>query len=86
MGLKISTMAPIVPLAKKERVETNEVKWLSQKEVAKYLGVSNAWVSVHTNQPIDPIPHRRLSGMLQYDPKKVEEWERRNSEYKGMEA
>lgn len=85
MPLKKSKMAPIVPLPSRTAKKL-ESKWITQTEVAKRLGVSNSWVSTHTSQPIDPIPHRRLLGKLQYDFEKVEEWVNKNSEYTGMEA
>lgn len=64
----------------KENSSSKETEWKKAKEVAEYLGVSLPTISRWTNQTIDPLPSRRLRGVLQYDLQQVKEWEARNSE------
>lgn len=83
MAISITKMNPAVPI-KNKKSENQEPIWITQKTVARKIGRSNAWVSTMTNREIDPIPHRRLCGALQYDMNHVNEWVERNSKYTGM--
>ena len=82
MGVQISKAQPISRLellSRKQPEAKVAIEWVRAKDVAKQLGVSLPTVSKLTNRKVDPIPHRRLSGILQYDLEKVKEWEERNT-------
>ena len=63
----------IVPIRRKT------IEWKTSREIAAYLKVSRSTVHKWSNRLIDPIPHRKLSGVIQYDFSKVVEWEKRNA-------
>lgn len=80
MPLQISTAKPIqVKPFEVVKPKAKESDWRKAKEIADYLCVSLATVSKWTTREFDPLPHRRLAGVLQYDFEKVKEWEVRNS-------
>lgn len=81
MGVQVSKAKPIQMLKAQPEPKRNKNKidWKKAKFVASYLGVSLATVSRWTNQKDDPLPSRRLRGVLQYDFEEVKEWETRNS-------
>ncbi|MFS0933283.1 helix-turn-helix domain-containing protein [Enterococcus entomosocium] len=81
MGVQISKAKPIqiIKTQAESKKKQNKVDWKKAKFVASYLGVSLATVSRWTNQKDDPLPSRRLRGVLQYDFEEVKEWETRNS-------
>lgn len=81
MTAQIVRATPIQLIRQQEKeVSAKETDWRKAKEIADYLGVSLPTVSRWTNQAIDPLPSRRLRGVLQYDFEKVKEWEKRNTE------
>lgn len=81
MGVQISKAKPIqiIKTQAESKKKQNKVDWKKAKFVSSYLGVSLATVSRWTNQKDDPLPSRRLRGVLQYDFEEVKEWETRNS-------
>lgn len=81
MGVQISKAKPIqiIKTQVEPKRKQNKGDWKKAKFVASYLGVSLATVSRWTNQKDDPLPSRRLRGVLQYDFEEVKEWETRNS-------
>ena len=81
MGVQISKAKPIqiIKTQAEPKRKQNKGDWKKAKFVASYLGVSLATVSRWTNQKDDPLPSRRLRGVLQYDFEEVKEWETRNS-------
>lgn len=81
MGVQVSKAKPIQMLMAQAEPKKSEkkVNWKKAKFIADYLGVSLATVSRWTNRLYDPLPSRRLSGVLQYDFEKIKEWEERNS-------
>ena len=80
MTAQIVRATPIQLIRQQEKeVSAKETDWRKAKEIADYLGVSLPTVSRWTNQVIDPLPSRRLRGVLQYDFEKVKEWEKRNT-------
>lgn len=77
MPLKTSTMAKITPI----RSQPKQKKWLTQREVADYLGLSISAVSAKSRtENADPIPMRKLDGKIQYDFELLKQWEDRHTE------
>lgn len=81
LGVQVSKAKPIQMLKAQPEPKRNKNKidWKKAKFVAEYFGVSLSTVSIWTNRLEDPLPSRRLSGVLQYDFEKIKEWEERNS-------
>ena len=82
MGIQVSYAKPISPLRAMESKPAKKeqgIEWKRAKEIAEYLHVSIPTVSKWTSRANDPLPHRRLAGVLQYDFEKVKEWEERNT-------
>lgn len=75
--MKISQMERVVPLAQKKKPKERD--WKKAKDIAEYFGVSVATISKWTNSTNDPLPSRRVRGVLQYDFELVKEWEERNT-------
>ena len=71
--MKISQMERVVPLVQKK--QPKERVWKKAKDIAEYFGVSLATISKWTNSKNDPLPSRRVRGILQYDFELVKEWE-----------
>ncbi|MDB1690077.1 helix-turn-helix domain-containing protein [Enterococcus casseliflavus] len=82
MGVQISKAKPIqiINTQGEPKSKQTKVDWKKAKFVASYLGVSLATVSRWTNQKDDPLPSRRLRGVLQYDLDEVKKWEIKNSQ------
>ncbi|EME8254631.1 helix-turn-helix domain-containing protein [Enterococcus faecium] len=75
--MKVSQMEKVVPLAPKKKPK--ERVWKKAKDIAEYFGISVATISKWTNSNNDPLPSRRVRGVLQYDFELVKEWEERNT-------
>lgn len=78
--MQIATMQKVVPIERKAKTSKLErAVRVSQKEVAKYFGVSVSTVSRWGNEAVDPLPTRRTRGVLTYDWQEVLDWEERNT-------
>ena len=66
------------PLSIQKRSQKKEYR-KKAKDIAEYFGVSVATISKWTNSNNDPLPSRRVRGVLQYDFELVKEWEERNT-------
>ena len=78
--MKISQMERVVPLVQKK--QPKERVWKKAKDIAEYFGVSLATISKWTNSKNDPLPSRRVRGVLQYDFELVKECEAMRTVFK----
>lgn len=85
--MQIATMQKVVPIGQKSKANKPEkANRVSQKEVAKYFGVSVSTVSRWGKEAVDPLPTRRTRGILAYDWQEVLEWEERNTVRNGVQV
>ena len=51
-------------------------------DVARFLKVSRSWVYQHAEAGL--LPHRRVGGLLRFDPRAIQAWFRGESEGRGL--